>query len=203
MGRGQFGVWVAAVLSLGGAFSLPARSEDERVVLPVVFHVARDERDAPVAGARFLAVELASANDVFAPLAVQFELKKTLSLPPGHASVVTREDRDAMLTYVRPGAIHCMVVGRLLDVDTPGRVRRGVHWYAEEQQRPHMLILSTGSEPRVLAHELGHYLGLPEHRQVAGNIMSYLWGEGIPRFDADQALRVKRTLARFKRNREL
>jgi hypothetical protein len=194
------------LLLSGLVISLPSWSvhaERDSETLPIIFHVASNERGEPVADADYLAAAVAAANEIFAPLALHFERAETRELPPRHANVVSRADRDALLPYVEAGAIHCMVVGSLMDVDEPGRVRRGVHWYARHEPRPHLIILSAIASPRVLAHELGHYLGLPEHSPQAGNVMSYAWTDAVPSFDPQQTLRVRRTVARMRRQREL
>ena len=52
-------------------------------------------------------------------------------------------------------------------------MRRGVHWHSRSHAGAHFVMLSSIAGPDVLAHELGHYLGNPEARRGAGNLMSY------------------------------
>jgi len=96
-----------------------------------------------------------------------------------------------------------MVVAELGDVDEPGRVRRGVHWVMPHARRPHAVIVSAIAEARVLAHELGHYLGLRAHDDRPGNVMSYAWGETLPVFDARQIARLRTTASTMRAQREI
>jgi hypothetical protein len=185
------------------ALTVPRTRSHAQGALPLVFHVVTDADGRAVADAPFLTEALARANTIYAPYGIAFRDAGRSALPARHALLTSRADRDALLPYVRRGAIHCMVVATLMDVDEPGRERRGVHWYTRGAPRPHAVLLSARAEPRVLAHELGHYLGLPEHRQVPGNVMSYLWGDGVPSFDPDQVTRITRTVARMRARGEL
>ena len=65
------------------------------------------------------------------------------------------------------------------------------------------MILSAIAGPDVLAHELGHFLGNPAHSDVPGNLMSYQHTEALPFLDALQSSRLRRTLRRYLRTREL
>jgi hypothetical protein len=167
-------------------------SEPSRI--PVVFHVAQLGGEAAVPPA-FIAEQLAAANAIYGPLGIEWVERESVPLAAAHAELVTRADRDALARYVRKGAIHCFVVGRLMDVDEPGRERRGVHWHPRSKPRHSFLIVSKISKPYVLAHELGHLLGNPKHSEVPGNLMSYERTAQTPFLDAAQVRNVKRTLA--------
>jgi hypothetical protein len=117
--------------------------------------------------------------------------------------LVTRADRDALGAYVQAGVIDCMIVGTLMDVDEPGRDRRGVHWRVRTQRRRHFVIVSAISGPYVLAHELGHFLGNRAHSATPGNIMSYASRPGVPSLDEAQLRRIRRTLRRMRTTGEL
>jgi hypothetical protein len=82
-----------------------------------------------------------------------------------------------------------------MDVDEPGRERRGVHWHPRSRPARSFLIVSKISKAYVLAHELGHLLGNPKHSGVPGNLMSYERTAEPPFLDAAQIRNVKRTLA--------
>jgi hypothetical protein len=162
--------------------------------LPIVFHVAQVEGEA-VASPAFIAEQLAAANAIYGPLGIEWVERERAPLASGHVELVTRADRDALAPFVRKGAIHCFVVGRLMDVDEPGRERRGVHWHPRSTPRQSFLIVSKISKPYVLAHELGHLLGNPKHSDVPGNLMSYERTAQTPFLDVAQVRNVKRTLA--------
>ncbi|HWO14244.1 MAG TPA: hypothetical protein VNN80_32285 [Polyangiaceae bacterium] len=188
-----FSAWLAAcAVAAACLFGTLAWAGEARRV-PVVFHVAEREGEA-VAPASFIAEQLAAANTIYGPLGIELVDVEHTPLLAAHAELVTRADRDALAPYVRNGAIHCFVVAKLMDVDEPGRERRGVHWHPPKP-RPSFLIVSKISKPYVLAHELGHLLGNPKHSDVPGNLMSYQWLDQVPVLDAEQSQRVQRTLA--------
>jgi hypothetical protein len=187
--------WTAVVLSLLVTFVLRASSQDPRR-LPIVFHVAPSALHHAEPEA-FVARQLAHANATFAPLGIAFYDAGRRALDARHASLETRADRDALLAYAERGAVHCMIVAQLMDVDEPGRERRGVHWKAAAPSENHMVIVSTLSGNYVLAHELGHYFGNPAHTELPGNLMSYLPGQEPPFFTKEQAKRVLRSVERM------
>jgi hypothetical protein len=160
----------------------------------VVLHVLVREGE-PVAPPAFIAEQLAAANSIFSPLGIELVARDGAPLPAGRAEVVTRADRDAFARYVEHGVIDCFVVARLMDVDEPGRERRGVHWHERPAPRRNFLIVSKISGPYVLAHELGHLFGNREHSDVPGNLMSYTRAEGPPFLDETQIQRVRRALS--------
>lgn len=164
--------------------------------MPVVFHVAQGHGEGEaVAPASFLAEQLAAANTIYRPLGIELVVLERVPLAARHAELITRADRDALAPYVRKGEIHCFVVAKLMDVDEPGRERRGVHWHPHPAPGRSFLILSKISRPYVLAHELGHMFGNRAHSDVPGNLMSYKRSDQLPFLDAAQARRVQRTLA--------
>ena len=65
------------------------------------------------------------------------------------------------------------------------------------------MIVSAISGPYVLAHELGHFLGNPEHSEVAGNLMSYQLTDEVPVLDHAQIGRVRDTVEALFRSSEL
>lgn len=184
------GIWAFAALFL--VSSLGHTSEPRRI--PVVFHVAQRDGEA-VTPASFVAEQLAAANDIYGPLGIELVDVERVPLGGEHADLITRADRDALARYLRKGAINCFVVDRLMDVDEPGRQRRGVHWRPRSTPGQSLLIVSKISKPYVLAHELGHMFGNRQHSAVPGNLMSYARSDR-PRFlDRAQIRNVLRTLA--------
>ena len=181
--------WAVLALCLLGSW---ARAS-EPVRVPIVFHVVERDGEA-VAPPSFILAQLEAANEIYVPLGIELVEQQHVPLAAAHAELVTRADRDALGPHVRSGAIHCFIVAKLMDVDEPGRERRGVHWHPPRPQLS-FVIVSKISKPYVLAHELGHFFGNPKHSDVAGNLMSYSWTVQPPVLDAGQIERVKKTLA--------
>lgn len=190
--------WLTACALLGLAARAPAAAP---VRVGIVFHVATSaaHRAPPEA---FIREQLAHANAIYRPLGLELRDGGRETLPERHAKLVTRKDRDALLRFTRRGAIHCMVVATLMDVDEPGRERRGVHWRSRRDAR-HLVILSTLAGPYVLAHELGHFFGNREHSETPGNLMSYTYTGAVPLLDDAQRANVRRTLEQMVASEEL
>lgn len=172
------GLRVFAVVLVVVMLVPPLRAEpDARPWLeaPLRFHVAR-QQGAPVADAAFVARQLAAANRVFAPHRVRFRSVGSTPLE-GRAVLVSRQHRDDLAAHVRPGAIDVFVMAMLMDVDEPGRKRCGVHWHPRHAPERRLVIVRVGCMDDVLAHELGHYLGLRRHSDIPGNLMSYERGD--------------------------
>jgi hypothetical protein len=185
--------WITAITAL---LCLPAtlvRAEGPRRI-PVIFHVAQRE-GAAVAPESFIIEQLAAANTIYRPLGIDLVDIQRVPLGAQHAEMLTRSDRDALARYVKNGAIHVFIVAKLMDVDEAGRERRGVHWHPRPSPRDSYLIVSQISGRYVLAHELGHMLGNPQHSDVPGNLMCYQRAEGTPFLDDAQIRRVRRALA--------
>lgn len=186
--------WLSACAIAGYALIATSAGASGPVRIPIIFHVAELEGE-PVAPASFIDAQLAAANTIYRPLGIELVERERVALAAAHAEMVTRADRDALVRYVRKGAIHCFIVAKLMDVDEPGRERRGVHWRPRPSPRQSLLIVSQISGPYLLAHELGHMFGNREHSDVPGNLMSYKRAEGPPFLDEAQRRRIRLTLA--------
>lgn len=113
----------------------------------------------------WLDTQLAEANRLFAAADLAFTVTALVPLPEDHREVRTREDRDALgHDRFATGTIDVYVVAHLGDVDLPGQEIRGVHWRSRKDRARRYVIVSTISPPKVLAHELGHFFGLPHSR---------------------------------------
>jgi hypothetical protein len=193
---------LSLVFSVLAACQLARAEEPVPRTLPLVVHVA--ELDGkPVASPEFIAERIERANQIYAPYHVAFAVVGRKPLAAAHARLETRADRDALGAEVGKGVIDCFVVQSLRDVDEPERMRRGVHWHSASFPPAHFVILSTLGGPDVLAHELGHYLGNPNHSETPGNLMSYQRGEVPPFLDPVQLAHLERALRRYVASHEL
>ena len=170
LARRAFSAELGAALLLG-ALPVAARAEAPLPALPLAVAVAL-EGGHPVRDDAWIDAQIAEAERLFEAAAVHF--RKTAQRPVAErfAHLETREDRDALDVERRKGVINVFVVASLRDVDDPRLERRGVHWRNRATPFHRYVIVAAGAPPTVLAHELGHYLGLA-HTPVVDNLMSY------------------------------
>jgi hypothetical protein len=142
----------------------PSCPAEARYCFGIDLHIVV-EHGAPVQHPRWFAEQIASANRLFAPADVAFELRDVRSIEAGKAEIETRLDRDLLgRDHFSAGVIHVFVVRRLADVDIAGEQIRGVHWRDRGDTSRRWVILSAIGSAQVLAHELGHFFGLPHSR---------------------------------------
>lgn len=84
----------------------------------------------------------------------------------------TRADRDALRKFLVRTQVNVFFVESLRDVDDRSLYRRGVHWRPAPEPTVRYIIVIRDAPRSVLAHELGHYFGLP-HSSTRNNLMSY------------------------------
>lgn len=139
------------------------------------------EGDQPVQTPLWFSSQLAHANTLFAPIGVGFEVTRVSAAPAEHAMMETRKQRDRLgRADHRLGEVHVYLVRRLADVDVPGAEIRGVHWRDRAGQGVRRwIILSSIASHLVMAHELGHFFGLP-HSKYAISIMNKKPAPGRP-----------------------
>jgi len=191
-----------AIVALSSLVARARATEAEVVRLGLAVHVAREE-GRPVAEEAFIERQVEMANRIFAPYGVAFERRERHERDASSARMDTRADRNALGAFVRPHWINIFVVASLRDVDEPQRIRRGVHWHSASHASAHYVILSRISFDAVLAHELGHFLGNPQHSKTPGNLMSYQHTVELPFLDEPQQRRLHERLSGYLRTGEL
>jgi hypothetical protein len=143
-------------------------------------HVVVVEGRRPVQTPGWIAGHIAEANRLFAAIDVGFEVVQVDRLDATARTVVTRLDRDQLGRQGRyPWRVHVYVVEQLWDVDVPEEQIRGVHWRDRAAPAERWIILSALGSTRVLAHELGHFFGLP-HSTHPASIMNKDDGDRPP-----------------------
>lgn len=191
--------------ALAPLFLLPASVAAQEAPLALPLSVAVAEVDGkPVVDEAWIKVQVDEANRIYRPHGVTFTVVDRRTVPQKHAYIDKREDRDALGTLQKPSVVNCYFVARLMDIHTPGKERRGVHWRPAGQPKgTHLVIVSAKSFKSVLAHELGHFFGNREHPETIDNVMSYNRGKGPAFLNDDQAKTVRRFARWFIRRGEL
>lgn len=122
-------------------------------------HVARSEEGAAIVEPAWFAAQLAMANKQFAPLDTSFQLAGVDFLPATAARLEDRAARVALASKIGGTVIDVFLTGYLADIDKPGAFAYGVTWHTKGDRK--FIIVSGMGRDRTLAHELGHFFGLP------------------------------------------
>ena len=149
---------------------LPACDADRAHCFGIQLHVTVvDEK--PIVTAEWLATQLEGANRHFQRLGVGFQVVGVDALPAKGAHIESRGDRDELSIGRMTGkVVQVFIIGKLDDVDEPGEIAHGVTWHRRNDDHKYILVSDTAL-PRTLAHELGHFFGLP-HSTYAISIMN-------------------------------
>ncbi len=142
----------------------PACPQEAKRCFEIALHVVEEE-GADVQTPQWVAEQITEANRLFAPIGVGFRVGSAKVVDAAFADVQTRVERDLLGREEHSlGVVHVFVVRRLADVDVEGEVIRGVHWRDRVETSRRWVILSSIASSMVLAHELGHFFGLPHTR---------------------------------------
>lgn len=184
--------------------SPPAWADDERV-LPLALHVGE-----AVSGEQVDAW-VDAASGYFADAGVHFSRVELHRLPDADLILEDNRARHRFKRRLRARAINVFIVDTIVDrwpsaatqraaaregFEPSGRLG-GAHIPAPRHRPGTYVIVRAGSMPLVLAHELGHVLGAPHHRD-SSNIMSY--GRERTNFDEQQLATFARRARRLQRS---
>ena len=161
-------VLLVAMLGSVASADVPPCAKERAHCFGIRLHVAR-KGDELVVTQDWIATMMGQANRHFAALDVGWELASVDAIDEKFARIATRKDRDALAKLgLGKQVVDVFVTGRLDDIDVEGNVALGVTWRAGDRK---FIILGTDAWLRTLAHELGHFFGLP-HSTYAISIMN-------------------------------
>jgi hypothetical protein len=175
------------------AVSAAAPACEQAQCIEIQLHIAATA-DALVVAPDWVAGELAEANRHFAPLGIGYVLGAVDT--DSVESIADRAARDALAKQVTGRRIHVFVVADLANIDEQGAIF-GVTWHRAGKT---YLIISAKAWDKTLAHELGHFFGLP-HSTYAISIMNKTPRDDPPVADrtfADEELSAMRPVVRRK-----
>ena len=137
----------------------------------VVLHIVIKD-SASIQTPEWVAAQFERANLLFAPISVGFYLKEVAPLSSDKAQIITRSERNLLgRKLFSRGVIHVFLVEALADVDEAGKWLNGVHWRDQSNRERRWVILSSTAWSLTMAHELGHFFGLP-HSSYEESIMN-------------------------------
>lgn len=144
-----------------------------------------------------LARSLALAQAIYRPLGFDLALTDAAPLDARFRRIESVTTRDALAPLVRAQRINVFLVDALRDADAKDVWRLGVTWDSRSAPVRRYIILTRGARDSSLAHELGHFFGIPEHSSTKNNLMSYDREDELVFLDDAQKARIKAGAARL------
>lgn len=186
--------------------AVPACDPKRATCFGIHLHIARGA-DGLAATSEFVVGQLERANHHFATADVGFQLARVDTVADTAMHVATRADRSALAAGgLAKRVIHVFVVGQLDDIDVEGAQINGVAWRIPRDKTRKFLIVSAKAWDRTLAHELGHFFGLP-HSTYAISIMNKTERAEPPQdqrtFAEEEFTALRAAVAKFVRSRVL
>jgi hypothetical protein len=160
-----------ALAALPAAAKPRAPSSPPLPVLPLSIAVAVEGGRA-VREEAWIQAQLAEVERLYGPIGLRFKRTAARALPEPTARLESREDRDSLDAERMPRVNNAFLVASMRDVDDTRIYRMGVHWRNTVTPSHRYVIVAADAITSTLAHELGHYFGLP-HAHKVDNLMSY------------------------------
>ncbi len=180
-------------------------------VFALTIHVATTK---PEDASKRIGQKIETANDHYSQVGMAFDGEDTRELPESFAVIENIPERHKLKKYLVKKTINVFVVDEILDPHPSKATKKAAKWqgrkpsgrltgaHIEVKNRiPDTYIIISRRSPKVtLTHELGHFFGLPHHRDPA-NIMSY--GRDRAEFDRRQLKVIKSQAKKIVRKRHV
>ncbi|CAN5737027.1 hypothetical protein BH09MYX1_BH09MYX1_18210 [soil metagenome] len=137
------------------------------------------------------------ARSIYAPVGFDLAVDVVLPLDESHHRIENVATRDTLAPLVRGQRINVFLVEALRDAEVKDLYRLGVTWDSRVAPLRRYIILTRGARESSLAHELGHFFGIPEHSATKNNLMSYDRDDALVFLDDAQNTRIRAGAARL------
>ncbi|MBN2342408.1 MAG: hypothetical protein JXX29_19995 [Deltaproteobacteria bacterium] len=213
MTRYRYNFFILSVLLLfpTALLSTPKPPPPFQADFPIVVHMASA---TPEKANQKIDAMVNDANAQFAEIGIHFTVIARHSLPATFETLETIRERHQVKKYLQPKAINLFLHDEILD-PVPSKATRkaaalqnrkpsgrlaGAHIESPQRNPGTYILISGAARNNTLPHELGHFFGLPHHRNPE-NIMSY--GAQRREFSDVQSKTIVRTAKRLIRQKKI